>query len=402
MSIDSFTLDEIYTIFGISSTNNRSTINIEQLDIKERELIDYTKQNVPILEDQNLKIQFIKQAKQKIISSLSSSLSLSSLSSSNNFHPLVEHQNTIPQYTYPSAIYSGQINPLKRRTYEMMINIDSTFRDNYYRTQSTNYQFQFSDPLINIIQLKLHNIQIPCSMNLIDRIYENNILQISVETESILINVPNGNYTSNSILEIINSQLQSSSSTVLQTIIFTIFSDSSTYYYANNRTCIGFSTNNTSTITIDFRNPKNNQQSLPFSLGWLLGFRNGYYEGRNNYVSEGFLDCFGPKYFYLVFEDNNINKPNQFNGYLSDSTIQKNIIAKIPKLISNSNLCLESSSSQIISYPIHHDHCIIREYFGPVNIRSALVQLIDEYGRIVNLNNMDFSFSCICTKLYDL
>ena len=43
-----------------------------------------------------------------------------------------------------------------------------------------------------------------------------------------------------------------------------------------------------------------------------------------------------------------------------------------------------------------------REYFGPVNIQTMNVQLLDEYGRIVDLNNMDFSFCVTLTTVYDL
>ena len=42
-----------------------------------------------------------------------------------------------------------------------------------------------------------------------------------------------------------------------------------------------------------------------------------------------------------------------------------------------------------------------RTYFGPVNIRKLSIKLIDEYGRQVDLNNMDFSFGLALTCLYD-
>jgi hypothetical protein len=43
-----------------------------------------------------------------------------------------------------------------------------------------------------------------------------------------------------------------------------------------------------------------------------------------------------------------------------------------------------------------------REYFGPVDIQNLTIQLLDEYGRIVDLNNMDFSFCLTLTTSYDL
>jgi hypothetical protein len=43
-----------------------------------------------------------------------------------------------------------------------------------------------------------------------------------------------------------------------------------------------------------------------------------------------------------------------------------------------------------------------REYFGPVNLYAMNIQLLDEYGRIVDLNNMDFSFCLTLTITYDI
>jgi len=43
-----------------------------------------------------------------------------------------------------------------------------------------------------------------------------------------------------------------------------------------------------------------------------------------------------------------------------------------------------------------------REYFGPVTINKLKIQLLDEFGRIVDLNYMDFSFSILLTIAYDI
>jgi hypothetical protein len=43
-----------------------------------------------------------------------------------------------------------------------------------------------------------------------------------------------------------------------------------------------------------------------------------------------------------------------------------------------------------------------REYFGPVNITTLNIQLLDEYGRVVDLNNMDFSFCLTLITAYDI
>ena len=43
-----------------------------------------------------------------------------------------------------------------------------------------------------------------------------------------------------------------------------------------------------------------------------------------------------------------------------------------------------------------------REYFGPVRIEKLHIQLVDEFGRIIDLNNNDFSLLLDFQCLYNL
>ena len=42
-----------------------------------------------------------------------------------------------------------------------------------------------------------------------------------------------------------------------------------------------------------------------------------------------------------------------------------------------------------------------RNYFGPVNISKLHISLLDEYGRILNLNNMDWSMALLFECIYN-
>jgi len=55
---------------------------------------------------------------------------------------------------------------------------------------------------------------------------------------------------------------------------------------------------------------------------------------------------------------------------------------------------LSQNSLRLITTP--------REYYGPVNIQNMNVQLLDGYGRVVDLNNMDYSFCLTMTIVYDI
>jgi hypothetical protein len=132
---------------------------------------------------------------------------------------------------------------------------------------------------------------------------------------------------------------------------------------------------------------------LPLKFGWTLGFRNGLYTGSLNYVSEGIVDLIGPRYLYLVVDDFNNNVNNNFYSAFNNSILNKNILARISLTSSLFNV-LEQNNLNVITTP--------REYFGPVNLYSMNIQLLDEYGRIVDLNNMDYSFCLTLVTVYDI
>ena len=128
-------------------------------------------------------------------------------------------------------------------------------------------------------------------------------------------------------------------------------------------------------------------------FGWIIGFRNGVYTNNLNYVSEGVVDVTGPKYMFLAIDDYKNNVNNNFYSAFNSSILNKNILARI-SLQANTFNVLEQNNLNLVTTP--------REYFGPVDIQILNVQLLDEYGRIVDLNNMDFSFCLTLTTVYDL
>jgi len=133
---------------------------------------------------------------------------------------------------------------------------------------------------------------------------------------------------------------------------------------------------------------------LPMKFGWLLGFRNGIYENNQNYVAEGVVDLNGPRYLYLVLDDYNNSVSNNFYSAFNSSILNKNILARISVLPTTPFSILAQNNLNVVS--------ISREYFGPIDLQHMNVQLLDEYGRILDLNNMDYSFCLTLTTVYDI
>ena len=72
--------------------------------------------------------------------------------------------------------------------------------------------------------------------------------------------------------------------------------------------------------------------------------------------------------------------------------LNKNILARIS--IQGSVYSILSDSSLVLK-------AIPREYFGPIDIQKLQIQLLDEYGRVLDLNNMDFSFALKMECMYN-
>ena len=132
---------------------------------------------------------------------------------------------------------------------------------------------------------------------------------------------------------------------------------------------------------------------LPLKLGWILGFRNGVYENNSNYVSEAVVDLYPIKYVYLVIDDYNNNVNNGFYSAFNSSILNKNIIARI-SLQSSEFYILSQNNLKLISHP--------RQYYGPVTLQNMTIQLLDPFGRIIDLNNNDYSFCLTLQTIYDI
>ena len=145
---------------------------------------------------------------------------------------------------------------------------------------------------------------------------------------------------------------------------------------------------------------KNNNVSLQWKLGWILGFTIAEYRmsaggpaGSGVFIGEAPYDGAGSKYLYLVIDDFNNNVNNYFVGAFNQSILNPNILARIPQY-SRNNL-----NNAMLSDDVNDLATSERNYFGPINVQKLKIQLIDPFGRIVSLNNRDFSlaleFDCI-------
>ena len=141
--------------------------------------------------------------------------------------------------------------------------------------------------------------------------------------------------------------------------------------------------------------------NIQSKLGWTLGFRGAEYKMGGNpvsvsnaisAVSEGVPFLSGTRYAFLSINDYQNNARPSFLVAYGDSTKTDNIMARI-NLSYGQNLHQRDSG-------FTHNSNRTREYFGPVDIQRLTIQLKDEFGRIIDLNNMDWSFTLAFEKKF--
>jgi hypothetical protein len=256
--------------------------------------------------------------------------------------------------------------------------------------------------------MQLASFEFPDSVYVISKTLGNQYfwVQVVVGTgvdERAMIVVPDGNYSASGLITHLNTYVTNhfAGYTYLKNLLFT-YSPTS----GSGKTNVGFSVDYSGVsgfvFTLDFQSGFGGMPDLftplPLKMGWILGFRNSVYNGLLNYVSEGLVDVNPCPYFYLVVDDYNNNVNNGFFSAFHSSILNKNVLARISLGSSGSSepnyLVVSQNNLNLVTTP--------RKYFGPVDIQKLHIMLLDEYGRVLDMNAMDFSFCLTFQTIYDL
>lgn len=410
LNIDNYTLKELEDLLGLQSEYNEEAIQVQLSKLRSNIMND---NNITISIKKNT-LDFLGEVTKKLITEyknrhnevvgiykniynldkgLSTIHAVESGSTQIQEKPIRAYANS-----FPSEYYRGTLNPLDKRILRQNINIDTRFRDNYYATSSTNFHLDLPIRLAQVVSLQLGAMEWPSTWYTISKIFGNNCFSIQSGTDSLLITIPDGNYNYLSLQTYLNNFISTAVAPFnqIQFLVDLNTPMGSTPLGGSGRMIIG-STTGTLHFSLNFLIDKNGYEDkgtpLPLKFGWLMGFRAGIYENNTTYVSEGLVDLVGCKYIYLVVDDFNNSVNDGFYGAFNSSILNKNILARIT--IQGSIYSIQSQNNlNIITTP--------RQYFGPVDIQKMQIQLLDEYGRILDLNNMDYSFVLQFQTIYDL
>lgn len=405
LNIANYTKDELREMFDLPPNFDES-----MFDKKEAKLRETIINNNTISKETQVKIlQFLLKTRNMLLDNSSGStlnilekiyntsfdLKPTELKDSNEH--MVQQRREHPYLSsYPSQYFPGVINPIKKKTVFTNLNVDSKFRDSYYSTSSSNFMVNIPMNITNVLSMKLSAIELPTTFYNISKQFGSNFFSVTITAtgESKVVIIPDGNYTDVGIINSINNQLVLLGGKFAE-IVFIININS---INGSGQSMVGCAPGTVPfmfelNFQTDNQGNEDSNTPLPLKLGWMMGFRNGNYINNENYVSESIVNTDVMNYVYLVIDDYNNSVSNSFYSVFNSSLLNKNILARISLQSGTFDILLQNNLNLITPE---------REYFGPVNINKFNVQLLDAYGRIVDMNNMDFSFCITLTRVYDI
>lgn len=336
------------------------------------------------------------------------------------------------EYQYPP----GNVNYTDRRVVTKNICIDSMFRTNYDRTNATDFTYLMQDPINNVISMKVSALEFPNSHFTFSSYDKSNQFTITIYNAPTpidmsgiavydpvithVIEIPEGNYQSDLFTNSINNMF-SNLRYGLEYIYFEV-SEINTHCIFRTKSLgddikdrfLNVDLPYDFYFTIDFTVPSNdNNRPLYRNAGWMMGFRQAYYEAHfspdptinlissqfeikdyNWYIqSESSYGSSVYNYVYLDIDDFNKNFSTNtiYGNTTKDTYLGNTVIARIP-VSSCINTIVTNNASDCIAKK--------REYFGPVKIERLHIRLLNRFGESITLNGNDYSFILEIEQLY--
>ena len=328
-------------------------------------------------------------------------------------YDLEKYNNIGGLHVGDSGAPPGTINPVKYSTITTSVNIDSRFRPNYFATKSSDLHITLPERIDNVINYRIGSFEIPFyAIYSVSELNGNNAIQILWNTtghddhytSNFTIVIPDGNYYTT--LDTINVLASVSVETTINTIINSNAGlNGLLYFYIDQISGKGVFAQTSTSSQIFFKiitNVRSNgiqnyDAPLLSFLGWELGFRNAEYISKNSgtgskgsVVSEALVVIKAANYIFISIDDYNNSVNDYYSAVFAESFAIKNIITRV-------NVGILRDVNEASSIQLNRQRC----FFGPVNIQKLRITLYDNFGRIVDLNNMDWNIELIFECVYD-
>lgn len=302
-------------------------------------------------------------------------------------------------------VAQDSLNPNLKNTISRFVNLDSQFRQfsSGSESVSTDYTLDLSDPLTNVLSMRMYSYQIPYCWYSIDIQYGNTCFWITETvtgvTYNVLVSIPPGNYTSLQFQTTLNDILNYilSPSPVTPYVVYNVNNgkiklnlNGGVYPGQINPYIPGFTITSDTIITFfDYTaqlqcetNCLNKSFYLNQTLGWIMGFREPFINvDPSGNIGTGIVDLNGTKYLILVIDDYNQNHVN--NGLVS-ITEYSNVL-KMPSYYSSDlpYTCLTATPNAGINSEYSKTQIVLPS--APRTLTNSQLYTINEINK--NRNN---------------
>lgn len=285
--------------------------------------------------------------------------------------------------SFNNPVVRGVINPIKTVTHKKELHFDSRFRDNYGApgTSASSFLYTLPSEIQDVVSLRLASIHVPNAILTVSQTTGNNTLIVN----DVKITIPDDNYT----VKELRAEITNAIAAIAPTLNVVFGPDDNTKPKTK--------------ITSDFPTvikfyEQDNCTNFMSTLGWLLGFRvaSVTVTSTNPVTSSGLYDNGFTDYLYFSVDDFQRNMSNNNTVYMNKTTSNNNILGKIYRSSLDGTYLLNNYNSSTSYKTDKH-----RIYYGPVRLSKFKFSLLDKFGNIVNINNMDYSFTLEVEVLYD-
>jgi hypothetical protein len=312
-------------------------------------------------------------------------------------NPSLNNKNNtnIVYNTAINEVSPGDLNSVKRVTQLLNLNINSCFRTNYYQSNPCDFLYIIPSEITKVTSMRLVSIEIPNSWYLFSTDKKNNWFEITIDVDDDKkycydISIPEGNYDCDSLQEYLNRTYfyESGIANYLKYIKFSI----NPHNLKSQFEIIEIDMERNPKMTFSLKFSQNINHNIMNTFGWIIGFRLGNYLKMRSVISEGLFDAGGDRYIYIAINDFQYNNNTSNIVCFDKSILNEDVIAKIPMIDGKLSLIINDNNNSLAK---------IRRYNGPINLNRLHIKILDHFGSIIDLNNMDFSMTLELEILYE-
>ena len=300
--------------------------------------------------------------------------------------------------TFQNTLVKGVVNPLRRDNLFTNIHFNTKYRDNYYASNPSDYHLTLPQPIDNVVSLKLTSLVIPKTWYLFSETLGNNKFYVtlkkshdSVDGKMICVEIPDGNYTAEELELFLNKSYFKDAVDGEEDDTITELEFNITKHDCKT----SFSLSGKGEFYFDLDFSVDDSRPIVYNAGWILGFRHGSYVNcKEELISEALFDNQLHRYIYFCLDDFNKNVSENNIVFFENSAMSDDVMAKVYLQNESFKYVVDNSTDDCCN------HVKTRRYFGPINLKKMKIKLLDQYGRLVQLNNMDYSFTLEVEQKY--